>query len=140
MADDVWECIKQSNPIYANLCAQAPNQIACHGTNLSKRLLICTASTSGPFSLIGKGKTLEEADSLGNFSEYWKIKPMAGSTTNHSKKSIFRKKNWWILHFTVGCPKKTLLLSIILAVESLVRMGVLSHQKKIQNYRPINDP
>ena len=40
----------------------------------------------------------------------------------------------------VGCPKKTLLLSIILAVESLVRMGHLSHQKKFQNYRPINDP
>ena len=88
MADDVWECIKQSNPIYANLCAQAPNHIACHATNLSKRLLlICTAS---PFSLIGKGKTLEEADSSGNFSEYWKIKPMAGSTTNHSE-SNFQK-------------------------------------------------
>ena len=41
-------------------------------------------------SLIGKGKTLEEADSSGNFSEYWKIKPMAGSTTNHSE-SNFQK-------------------------------------------------
>ena len=36
--------------------------------------------------------------------------------------------------------QKTLFLSIILAVESLVRMGDLSHQKKFQNYRPINDP
>ena len=40
----------------------------------------------------------------------------------------------------LGCPKKTLFVSIILAVESLVRMGDLSHQKKFQNYRPINDP
>ena len=36
--------------------------------------------------------------------------------------------------------QKTFFSSIILAVESLVRMGDLSHQKKIQNYRPINDP
>ena len=36
--------------------------------------------------------------------------------------------------------QKTFFSSIILAVESLVRMGVLSHQKKFQNYRPINDP
>ena len=42
--------------------------------------------------------------------------------------------------YPIGCPKKTLLLSIILAVESLVRMGIRSHQKKFQNYRPINDP
>ena len=45
-----------------------------------------------------------------------------------------------IQYSLLGCPKKTLFLSIILAVESLVRMGDLSHQKKIQNYRPINDP
>ena len=43
-----------------------------------------TFQWSGPFSLIGKGKTLEEADSSGNFSEYWKIKPMAGSSTNEA--------------------------------------------------------
>ena len=36
--------------------------------------------------------------------------------------------------------QKTFFSSIILAVESLVRMGDLSHQKKFQNYRPINDP
>ena len=45
-----------------------------------------------------------------------------------------------ILPYIIGCPKKTLLLSIILAVESLVRMGHLSHQNFFQNYRPINDP
>ena len=47
-----------------------------------------------------------------------------------------RKTEGW----AIGCPKKTLFLSIILAVQSLVRMGDLSHQKKFQNYRPINDP
>ena len=55
---------------------------------------------------------------------------------NHPTVHWLRTEMGW----TLGCSKKTLLLSIILAVESLVRMGLLSNQKKFQNYRPVNDP
>ena len=60
----------------------------------------------------------------------------AGSMVRSNNISFFSSS----VASSIGCPKKTLLLSIILAVESLVRMGVLGHQKKFQNYRPINDP
>ena len=47
--------------------------------------------------------------------------------------------SWWG-EVKSRVSQKTFFSSIILAVESLVRMGDLSHQKKFQNYRPINDP
>ena len=59
------------------------------------------------------------------------------ATTNSTNKNPNANKLSWVIN---RVSQKTFFSSIILAVESLVRMGHLSHQKKFQNYRPINDP
>ena len=42
-------------------------------------------------------------------------------------------------HYILGCPKKTLFLNFVSAVEPLVRTSSQSPRKKFQRYRPIND-
>ena len=44
-----------------------------------------------------------------------------------------------MLCWTLGCPKKTLFLNFVSAVEPLVRKSSKSLRKKFQRYRPIKD-
>ena len=65
-----------------------------------------------------------DTDEYTNTDPKWNARPVLGVRLQAS---------------TLGCPKKTLFLNFVSAVEPLVQTSSQSPRKKFQRYRPIND-